>query len=75
MNRRMQRAWDSVALPQIQALGLRRIISLGKKAWHVMARRDLPTESGLILFKRGIGDSYIPQDSQEVLRTLDRERE
>ena len=71
----LQRAWDSVALPQIQALRPRRIISLGKKAWDVMARRDLPTESGLILFKRGIGDSYIPQDSQEVLRTLARERE
>lgn len=70
----LQRAWDKVALRQIEALRPRRIIALGKKAWDVMARRNLPTDSELILFKRGIGDSYIPQESQQVLQKLARER-
>lgn len=70
----LQRAWDMVALPQIEALRPLRIIALGKKAWDVMSRRKLPTDSRLVLFKRGIGDSYIPAESQEVLRNLARNR-
>ncbi|HEX8526383.1 hypothetical protein [Allosphingosinicella sp.] len=67
-------AWSKVAEPQIAALHPRRIIALGKKAWDILSRRQLPASSDLILFKRGIGDSYIPAESQAVLRKLTERR-
>lgn len=70
----MRNAWNKAARPQIAALRPRRIIALGKKAWDILSRHQLPASSELILFKRGIGDSYIPVESQAVLRELTRRR-
>src|SRR5687768_15566869 len=63
----LQRAWGKVALPQIQALQLRHC-----RAWKegVGSHSAPKPGQGLradFLFKRGIGDSYIRQESQEVL--------
>ena len=66
----LQVAWDRAAQPQIWALRPKRIIALGKKAWNVMSRFALPPGTELILFKRGIGDSYIPDESKAVLMRL-----
>lgn len=70
----LRQAWSLSSSRQIAALGPRRIIGLGKKAWDVLSRFQLPAETELILFKRGIGDSYIPAESQEVLRRLAEDR-
>lgn len=66
----LRRAWDRASGRQVAALQPRRIIALGKKAWDVLSRFSVPGSSELILFKRGIGDSYIPSESQTVLREL-----
>lgn len=63
-------AWERSAKEQVKALAPRRIIALGKKAWDVLVRFDLPSGANLILFRRGIGDSYIPADSIAVLAEL-----
>lgn len=70
----LKEAWEKIAEPQILALRPRRIIALGKKAWNVLTRFKIPDEAELILFKRGIGDSYVPMESQAVLRQLAAER-
>jgi hypothetical protein len=70
----LRRAWALSALPQIEALQPARIIALGKKAWDALSRFDPPPGPELILFKRGIGDSYIPSESNEVLARLAHER-
>ena len=66
----MQNSWSKSAERQIRALKPTRIIALGRKAWDVMTRFELPTDAELILFKRGIGDTYIPDESKAVLTKL-----
>jgi hypothetical protein len=68
--RAIEAAWARSAHAQVKALAPRRIIALGKKAWNTFNRFELPATSELILFKRGIGDSYIPAESQAVLAQL-----
>lgn len=70
----LRTAWSKAAEPQIRALSPKRIISLGKKAWDVIAREKVPGSAQLILFKRRIGDSYIPRESVAVLEKLRLER-
>lgn len=66
----MQETWRLAAKPQILALDPARIIALGKKAWDVLTRFDVPESTEVILFKRGIGDSCIPEESKAVLARL-----
>jgi len=60
----LQRAWGKVALPQIQALQLRRIVALGKKAWEVIARRNLPKASELIFCSSAASATVISAKSR-----------
>lgn len=69
----LQRAWARPTEPQIAALRPRRVIALGGKAWNVLRRHNVPAGEP-ILFKRGIGDSYIPEESKAVLADLRRDR-
>ncbi|HEX8301642.1 hypothetical protein [Sphingomonas sp.] len=66
----LQTAWRLSAQPQIVALRPKRVIALGAKAWKILSRFDLPRDTELVQFKRGIGDSYIPIESQVVLAKL-----
>lgn len=66
----LRRAWERASGRQVAALRPERVIALGKKAWDVLSRFPIPDQTELILFKRGIGDSYIPPESQAVLRKL-----
>ena len=66
----LRAAWEKAARPQISALKPKRVIALGKKAWVVITQFEMPTPADVILFKRGIGDSYIPVESLEVLTRL-----
>ena len=68
----IDRAWAKSSKPQIDALAPSRIMALGKKAWDILSPRLGSVRAELILFKRGIGDSYIPFESQQVLRELER---
>lgn len=70
----LRKAWEMASGRQVSALQPRRIIALGKKAWDVLDRLPRPAGSELLLFKRGIGDSYIPAESQELLRALSSKR-
>ncbi len=70
----LRTSWLKAAGAQIAALQPKRVIALGKKAGGVLSRFDLPTDTDLLLFKRGIGDSYIPAESQELLARLAKER-
>ena len=71
----LRRAWSQASGRQLVALRPRRVIALGKKAWNALSRFPLAQGVDLILFKRGIGDSYIPVESQAVLRSLAHERD
>jgi hypothetical protein len=66
----LRAAWEQAARPQIAALNPKRVIALGKKAWTVMTAFEMPRPVEVVLFKRGIGDSYIPAESLEVLDQL-----
>jgi len=66
----LRQAWAQSAEPQIRALQPRRIIALGAKAWKVLSGFPSPCGAETFLFKRGIGDSYIPTESRELLRAL-----
>lgn len=66
----LKEAWRKAAGPQVEALQPSRIIALGKKAWDVLCRMEVQTSAKLLLFKRAIGDSYIPPESQAVLAEL-----
>jgi len=67
-------AWQLAAKPQLDALQPKRIICLGKKAWDVLVRFE-EVKDKLVLIKRGIGDSYIPSESQATLREFARARQ
>lgn len=69
----LRAAWRDVARPQIEVLQPKRVVALGKKAWDVLCRMEMPTDAKLILFKRAIGDSYIPAESKIVLSELRQE--
>jgi hypothetical protein len=66
----MAAAWKLSAGPQVNALAPRRIIALGAKAYKALSRFSMDASAELIQFKRGIGDSYIPPESQIVLTQL-----